>query len=76
MKPKMPGRRGWSGALAAGVLVLVAPYILPMGEAHHGWWDNVPGWWAWFGAIGCFLLVVIAQWLGHVLLHKPEDWYD
>lgn len=76
MKLKTPGRRGWTFALVTGGVALVLPYLLPMGDVHHGWWDRIPGWWAWFGGIGCAVIVTVSKTLGHFFLQKPEDWYD
>lgn len=76
MKLKIPGRKGWSVAVLIGGLALVLPRVLPMGEGHHGWWDQIPGWWAWFGGIGCAVIIAVAKTLGHLFLQKPEDWYD
>ena len=76
MTLKTPSLRGWTFAVIAAVIVLGAPYVLPMGEAHHGWWDSIPAWWALFGGLGCALIVLVAKTLGHLLLQKPEDWYE
>lgn len=75
MKLKLPGRRGWIVAIAGTAIALALPYLLPV-EHHGGWWEAVPGWWAWFGGIGCALIVVVSKWLGKVFLSKPEDWYE
>lgn len=29
-----------------------------------------------FGAVGCWLIVVVSKWLGKVWLQRPEDYYD
>ncbi len=76
MKLKAPSTRGWIYAIVAGGIVIALPYVLPMGDVHHGWWDKIPGWWVLFGALGCLAIVVFAKTLGHLFLQKPEDWYD
>jgi hypothetical protein len=75
MKLKLPGRRGWIFALVTGIVVLASPFVLTI-HAGGGFWEKVPGWWAWFGGIGCAVIVLVSKWLGHVFLQKPEDWYD
>lgn len=76
MKLKTPSRRGWIFALVSGAIVLALPYVLPGAHAHHGWWDDVPGWWALYGAAGCAVIILVSKWLGHAFLQKPEDWYE
>lgn len=75
MKLKMPGSRGWAFALVTGMVALALPFVLPVGE-HGGFWERIPGWWAWFGGIGCAVIVLVSKWLGHLFLQKREDWYD
>ncbi|MFC1572601.1 hypothetical protein ACFL6M_03275 [Candidatus Eisenbacteria bacterium] len=75
MKLKTPGRRGWIFAVVVGGIALALPYVIP-GGAHHGWWDRIPGWWGWFGGIGCALLVTVAKTLGHLFIYQSEDWYE
>jgi len=75
MKLKTPSRRGWILAIVTGLVALLLPYVLQP-EHHGGFWESVPGWWAWFGGIGCAVIVVVSKWLGSVMLNKPEDWYD
>jgi len=75
MKLKTPSQRGWIFAAASTAVALALPYVLPV-EHHGGWWEAVPGWWAWFGGIGCAVIVIVSKWLGKILLSKPEDWYE
>jgi hypothetical protein len=74
VKLKTPGRRGWIFAAVTGVIALALPFVLPV-EHTGGWWEKIPGWWAWFGGIGCAVIVLVSKWLGHRFLQKPEDWY-
>lgn len=39
-------------------------------------WESVGGFGALYGFFGCILLIVLAKVLGHVLLYRPEDYYD
>jgi uncharacterized membrane protein YdcZ (DUF606 family) len=75
VKRNPPGLRSWTVAAVAGAVALALPYVLPV-EHHGGWWEKIPGWWAWFGGFGGVLLVLVSQGLGRWLLRKPENWYD
>lgn len=75
MKIQTPGRRGWIVAIVVGGISLALPYIFH--PKHYGsWWESIPGWWAWFGGIGCAAIVVVSKWLGSIFLSKREDWYE
>ena len=75
MKLLTPGPRGWIFAIVVGLVSLALPYIFHP-EHHGGWWESVPGWWGWFGGIGCAVIVIVSKWLGSVFLSKREDWYE
>ncbi|MBD3219940.1 hypothetical protein GF314_01750 [bacterium] len=74
LKLRWPSSRGWLFAAVTGVAALALPYVL---DAHvdHGFWDHVPGWWAWYGGLGCAVIVVVSKALGKAWLQKPEDFY-
>lgn len=75
MKLKTPSSRGWIFAAVTSAIAIALQYVLPL--KHYGsWWESIPGWWAWFGGIGCALIVVLSKWLGSLFLNKPGDWYD
>jgi len=60
---------------AAVVLSIAGDFFIPEGEI-HGWWGVIPGFFALFGLIGCFLLIVVAKFLGGLFLYQREDYYD
>jgi len=74
VKLRFPATRGWAFAAATGLLALALPYLLDA-HADHGFWDRVPGWWAWFGGLGCAVIVLFSKALGKALLQKPENFY-
>ena len=74
LKFRWPTTRGWLLAAATGLIALSLPYVLDA-HAHHGFWDRVPGWWAWFGGLGCALIVLVSKALGQAVLQQPEDFY-
>ena len=47
-------------------------------SGHHvsHWWTGIPGFFIYFGFLGCILLIVFAKGLGRMLLTKDEDYYD
>ena len=61
--------------LVGAVVAVLADVLFGDGEAHL-WGDGVPGYWAAFGLVWTVVIVVVSKWLGHVLLHRPEDFYD
>jgi len=75
MKIQTPGPRGWIVAVVVGGISLALPYVLKP-KLYGDWWEAVPGWWAWFGGIGCVAIVFISKWLGAILLSRREDWYE
>ena len=74
MTLKTPGTRGWIFAAIAGGVVLGLPLVVHVHHQHP--WDAIPGFYAWYGGLGCALIVVVSKWLGATFLQKPEDWYD
>lgn len=40
------------------------------------WWEEIPGFYAIYGFIGCVLIVIVSKALGSYWLQKPEDYYD
>ena len=74
MKLQTPSRRGWMLSILAGAVALSLPWVLDA-HVHHGFWDEVPGWWAWYGGAGCAAIVVVSKLLGKAFLQKREDFY-
>lgn len=65
-------RGRWIG-LAVVVLVGVA---LQVGAYHHYPWDYVPGFYALFGLVSCWLIVVVSKAIGTYGVFRAEDYYD
>lgn len=57
------------------VIIVVADYFA---ERHHVafFWDEIPGWWAFYGFIACIILILVPKTIGHLWLMKEEDYYD
>ena len=56
-------------------LLTVATIIGQFIEAHY-WWEKVPGFFAAFGFIGCWLLIFGAKTLGNLMVSQKPDYYD
>lgn len=63
--------------IAAAVLLAlsVAADFLVGKEAGGPWWAH-RGFFAWFGFVGCVVIVVGSKLLGRWLLERPEDYYE
>lgn len=63
-------------ALVFGALGLFVVFdvFAPRHEAHFAG-DNVRGFWALFGLIGCVLMARFMKGIGHAWLMQPEDFY-
>jgi peptidoglycan/LPS O-acetylase OafA/YrhL len=69
----LPPRRQLALAALVGAGIIVLGMVLPGEHGEHHWW---PGFWAVFGAVGCAAIVLVSKALGHLLLERPEGWYD
>ena len=58
-------------SILAGVLVHL---FIPSHAAFR--WQEIPGFSAIYGFIGCILIIVVSKALGHHWLQKEEDYYD
>jgi len=74
VKLKLPSGRGWAFAIVTGGAALALPSMLGV-HWHHAW-EALPGFYAWYGGLGCAVIVLASKALGRRLLQKAEDWYD
>jgi hypothetical protein len=69
-------RCAWLG----GGIVVVVSVLLELLSRHHAhavfWWHAVPAFDLFYGVAGAVGLVVVAEWLAHTWLDRPEDYYD
>ena len=60
-----------------GAAVAVLADVLLRGDAEaQVWGSGIPGYWAVFGLVWTVVLAVASKWLGRLLLHRREDFYD
>lgn len=57
------------------VLTVVIDFFIPRKPYHIFFWDQIPGFNAVYGFVGCVLIVVISKALGRYWLERPEDHY-
>jgi len=64
--------------VCVGVLALV--FLLgavAVNKAHaHTRIEHLPGFWSFFGFIGCALIIILSKWYGHAGIMTREDYYD
>ena len=70
-----PSRRLLIVVLAGAAAAVLADVLLGEGEAEL-WGATVPGYWSAFGLVWAVVLAVASKWLGRLLLHRREDFYD
>ncbi|MFO7708870.1 MAG: hypothetical protein R6V84_11900 [Desulfobacterales bacterium] len=64
-----------TGHWIALVLLIVATLVGQFIEAHY-WWEAVPGFFAAFGLVGCWLIIFGAKALGGLLVSRKTDYYE
>jgi hypothetical protein len=45
-------------------------------EHPHFWWEKIPMFDAFYGFLGCIIIVLGSKWLGHHGIQKNEDYYN
>ncbi len=60
-----------------GLLLIIDVVYRFVGHPHiHFWGDKIPGFYALYGFIACYLILVVSKWIGQVWLLRSEDYYD
>ncbi len=62
--------------LLLAILTLFAEFGLPHEAGHGHWWTKVPGFFIFFGLLGCILLFLVAKALGKFWLTRNENYYN
>lgn len=61
----------------ASVFILIAEFLIEHPAAKEGeWWTRISFFYAFFGFIGCLIIVAIAKLIGRFWLLKDEDYYN
>jgi hypothetical protein len=70
-------KKWWIFALAALTLLsLIAEFTSHDDHGHSHWWNKIPGFYIFFGLLGCIVLILFAKNLGKYFLSKEENYYD
>jgi len=59
------------------LLVLLDAFPALVSKEHaHTQVEQIPGFWAVFGFVGCAILIILSKWFGHAGIMNREDYYD
>ncbi len=58
------------------LLSLYAELSFSVDAGHGHWWNKIPGFFIFFGLLGCILLILFAKALGKYWLIRDENYYD
>jgi len=59
------------------LLVLLDAFPALVNKEHaHTQAEQIPGFWAVFGFVGCAILIILSKWFGHAGIMTREDYYD
>ena len=62
--------------LLLALLSLYAELGFPLDAGQTRWWNKIPGFFIFFGLLGCILLILAAKALGKFWLTRDENYYD
>lgn len=65
----------WRLLLATLLIIVIADFFV---ERHHDhFWEEIPGWGAFFGFVSCFAIIFVSKFIGKKGgIMKDEDYYD
>jgi hypothetical protein len=62
-------------AVMGGSLILERTALHDLSQTSY-WWDHIPGFYGWFGFLGCIGIILASKLLGRKWLQKDEHYYD
>jgi hypothetical protein len=65
----------WVCGSVLTLLFVLDVFVLDKEEAHTAA-EHLPGFWSWFGFVGCVAIILLSKWFGHAGIMKKEDYYD
>lgn len=70
-------KRNWLIAAAATLIIfIILDLLVVSGHVHIVFpWSHVPGFFSFFGFLGCLAIIYGAKLLGHCWLQRDEDYY-
>lgn len=64
-------------AIAILIIAIILDVLVVSGHVHFVFpWSYVPGFFSFFGFLGCLAIIYGAKLLGHYWLQRDEDYYD
>jgi hypothetical protein len=39
-------------------------------------WERIPGFYAFYGFLGCLAIIFVSKWLGRLFIQRDEGYYD
>ena len=64
----------WMVFIGLTLITLVIQIFVPYKQPK--WWDKIPLYYAFYGFIGCTLIIFVSKWLGKLMIQKDEKFYD
>lgn len=64
--------------IALGIITVIS-LILEftfLADYDSHWWNRVPGFYIYWGFIGCVAIIYISKWLGKLFILSEEEYYD
>ena len=71
-------KRNWLIASVATLIIfIIFDLLVVSGRVHVTFpWSHIPGFFSFFGFLGCLAIIYGAKLLGHYWLQRGEDYYD
>lgn len=66
----------WISLILLTIVSLFFEFTMSHNSEHHFWWSNIPGFFIYFGFLGCALIVIFSKILGKLFLDRKENYYD
>jgi hypothetical protein len=58
------------------ILIVIADFVVPRAHTQY-FWQEIPGWSAFFGFVSCVAIIFISKFIGHSGgIMRDEDYYD
>lgn len=65
----------WIALGVITVISLILEFVFLADYDSH-WWNNIPGFYIYWGFIGCVAIIYVSKWLGKLFILSEEEYYD
>jgi hypothetical protein len=70
-------RNWWITSVGILIIAILLDFLIVSGHVHFAFpWSHIPGFFSFFGFLGCLAIIYGAKLLGHFWLQRGEDYYD